>query len=111
MPVSLSVTLSLVFVDIMRELSGDREPVEATRARSAKREHLGCEQVFDRNLVAAVTYGLHCGRYSVSMTESTISPLTQFILMGVFFGVIAAIPIAWYLLGLKTYGTGDYHQP
>jgi hypothetical protein len=31
--------------------------------------------------------------------------------MGVFFAVIGAVPIAWYFLGLKTYGTGDYHQP
>jgi hypothetical protein len=36
---------------------------------------------------------------------------TQFVLMIVFFGVIAFIPTAWFLLGLKSYGTGDYHQP
>jgi len=35
----------------------------------------------------------------------------QFALMAVFFGVIAAIPIGWFLLGIKSYGTGDYHQP
>jgi hypothetical protein len=39
------------------------------------------------------------------------SPLTQYVLMGIFFGVIGAVPLAWFLLGLKTYGTGDYHQP
>lgn len=37
--------------------------------------------------------------------------LTQFVLMGIFFLVIVAVPAAWYLLGIKTYGTGDYHQP
>jgi hypothetical protein len=25
--------------------------------------------------------------------------------------VIAFIPAAWFVLGLKSYGTGDYHQP
>ena len=35
----------------------------------------------------------------------------NFILMAVFFGVLLAVPIAWYLLGRFTYGTGDYHQP
>jgi hypothetical protein len=37
--------------------------------------------------------------------------IANFLLMVVFFGVIAVIPIAWFLVGLKTYGTGDYHQP
>jgi hypothetical protein len=39
------------------------------------------------------------------------SGYVQFALMVVFFGVIAAIPIGWFLLGIKSYGTGDYHQP
>jgi hypothetical protein len=33
--------------------------------------------------------------------------LTQYVLMGIFFGVI----VGWYLLGIKSYGTGDYYQP
>jgi hypothetical protein len=37
--------------------------------------------------------------------------LVQYVLMIVFFGVIAFVPIGWFLLGLKSYGTGDYHQP
>jgi biopolymer transport protein ExbB/TolQ len=37
--------------------------------------------------------------------------LVQYVLMAIFFGVIAAIPVMWYLLGIKSYGTGDYHQP
>ena len=45
------------------------------------------------------------------MTETATNPFTQYVLMGIFFAVIAAVPVAWYLLGLKTYGTGDYHQP
>ncbi len=45
------------------------------------------------------------------MTESTINPLTQYVMMAIFFAVIAAVPIGMYLLGIKTYGTGDYHQP
>ncbi len=28
-----------------------------------------------------------------------------------FLGVIAAIPILWFVVGRKTYGTGDYRQP
>jgi len=39
------------------------------------------------------------------------SSLVQFVMMGIFFGVIALIPILWYVLGIKSYGTGDYHQP
>jgi hypothetical protein len=39
------------------------------------------------------------------------SGYTQYILMAIFFGVIAFIPAAWFVLGLKSYGTGDYHQP
>jgi hypothetical protein len=39
------------------------------------------------------------------------NPFVQYILMAIFFGVIAIIPIGWYLLGIKSYGTGDYHQP
>ncbi|GAC1459197.1 MAG: hypothetical protein NVS3B17_04940 [Vulcanimicrobiaceae bacterium] len=39
------------------------------------------------------------------------SQLTQFVLMAVFFGVLVAVPVLWYLVGIKTYGTGDYHQP
>jgi hypothetical protein len=31
--------------------------------------------------------------------------------MVVFAGVILAIPTGWFLLGIKSYGTGDYHQP
>jgi hypothetical protein len=45
------------------------------------------------------------------LIESATNPIVQYVLMGVFFSVIAAVPIAWFLLGLKTYGTGDYHQP
>jgi hypothetical protein len=45
------------------------------------------------------------------MSEAVSNPFIPYILMGVFFAVIAAVPIAWYFLGLKTYGTGDYHQP
>jgi hypothetical protein len=37
--------------------------------------------------------------------------LTQYVLMGIFFGVVVAIPVGWYLLGIKSYGTGDYYQP
>ena|GEM_PF-1969462 len=37
--------------------------------------------------------------------------IANFLLMVVFFGVIFAIPVLWYVLGIKTYGTGDYHQP
>jgi hypothetical protein len=32
-------------------------------------------------------------------------------MMGIFFGVIVLIPILWFVLGIKSYGTGDYHQP
>jgi len=39
------------------------------------------------------------------------SGYVQYVLMAVFFGVIAFIPAAWFVLGLKSYGTGDYHQP
>ncbi|GAC1307704.1 MAG: hypothetical protein NVSMB19_20600 [Vulcanimicrobiaceae bacterium] len=39
------------------------------------------------------------------------SQLTQYLLMLVFFGVLVAIPTLWLLVGIKTYGTGDYHQP
>jgi hypothetical protein len=39
------------------------------------------------------------------------SGYVQYALMAVFFGVIAFIPAAWFVLGLKSYGTGDYHQP
>jgi hypothetical protein len=39
------------------------------------------------------------------------SSLVQFVMMGIFFGVIALIPILWFVLGIKSYGTGDYHQP
>jgi len=35
----------------------------------------------------------------------------QYVLMAIFFGVIVAIPTLWFLVGIKTYGTGDYHQP
>jgi hypothetical protein len=35
----------------------------------------------------------------------------QFTLMAIFFGVLVAVPVGWYLLGIKSYGTGDYHQP
>lgn len=38
-------------------------------------------------------------------------PIVQFVLIAIFFGVIVAIPTLWYLVGIKTYGTGDYHQP
>ncbi len=37
--------------------------------------------------------------------------IANFLLMGLFFGVIVAIPVLWFLVGIKTYGTGDYHQP
>jgi hypothetical protein len=37
--------------------------------------------------------------------------LANYLLMVLFFAVIAAIPILWFLVGIKTYGTGDYHQP
>jgi hypothetical protein len=46
-----------------------------------------------------------------TLSEAAVNPFVPYILMGVFFAVIGAVPIAWYLLGLKTYGTGDYHQP
>ncbi|GAC1309352.1 MAG: hypothetical protein NVS2B3_06830 [Vulcanimicrobiaceae bacterium] len=39
------------------------------------------------------------------------NPIAQFGLMAVFFGVLVAIPTLWFLVGIKTYGTGDYHQP
>ena len=39
------------------------------------------------------------------------NPIAQVGLMAVFFGVFALIPTLWLLVGLKTYGTGDYHQP
>jgi hypothetical protein len=39
------------------------------------------------------------------------SELVDYILMVVFAGVILAIPTGWFLLGIKSYGTGDYHQP
>jgi ABC-type Na+ efflux pump permease subunit len=39
------------------------------------------------------------------------SSLTQYVLMAIFFGVIFALPVAWFALGIKSYGTGDYHQP
>ncbi len=39
------------------------------------------------------------------------SELVDYILMAVFGGVILFIPTAWFVLGLKSYGTGDYHQP
>jgi hypothetical protein len=56
----------------------------------------------------SVTY-VRTGRPILS--EAVVNPFVPYILMGVFFAVIGAVPIAWYLLGLKTYGTGDYHQP
>ncbi len=34
--------------------------------------------------------------------------LAQYLLMALWGAVIAAIPIGWFLLGLKTYGTTDY---
>ncbi len=37
--------------------------------------------------------------------------IANFLLMVLFFGVIVAIPVLWFLVGIKTYGTGDYHQP
>ena len=37
--------------------------------------------------------------------------VVQYVLMAIFFGVLAVIPILWYVVGIKTYGTGDYHQP
>ena len=48
---------------------------------------------------------------SILVEAALQSQLTNFILMGVFFGVLGAVPVMWYLLGIKTYGTGDYHQP
>jgi hypothetical protein len=39
------------------------------------------------------------------------SQLVDYLLMVVFFGIIGIIPTLWFLVGLKTYGTGDYHQP
>jgi ABC-type Na+ efflux pump permease subunit len=39
------------------------------------------------------------------------SQWVQYGLMVVFFGVLAAIPALWLIVGIKTYGTGDYHQP
>jgi hypothetical protein len=29
----------------------------------------------------------------------------------VFLAVLVAIPVLWYVVGIKTYGTGDYRQP
>jgi hypothetical protein len=40
-----------------------------------------------------------------------MSAIAQWSLIVVFLAVIAAIPIAWYLVGRDTYGTGDYYQP
>ena len=40
-----------------------------------------------------------------------LAMISNFLLMVVFFGVTAAIPLAWFLVGLNTYGTGDYPQP
>lgn len=37
--------------------------------------------------------------------------IANFLLMVLFFGVIVVIPVLWFLVGIKTYGTGDYHQP
>jgi len=37
--------------------------------------------------------------------------LANYLLMALFFGVVVAIPVLWFLVGIKTYGTGDYHQP
>jgi ABC-type Na+ efflux pump permease subunit len=37
--------------------------------------------------------------------------ISHWLLMVVFFGVLFAIPILWYVVGIKTYGTGDYWQP
>jgi len=39
------------------------------------------------------------------------SQLTQYVLMGIFFSVFALVGLGWYFVGIKTYGTGDYHQP
>ncbi len=50
-------------------------------------------------------------RDPISVEATVQSQLTNLILMGVFFGVLGAVPVMWYLLGIKTYGTGDYHQP
>ena len=38
-------------------------------------------------------------------------PLHTVILMIVFGGVIGLIPALWLIVGIKTYGTGDYYQP
>ncbi|MGP6188478.1 MAG: hypothetical protein ACLPSH_00020 [Vulcanimicrobiaceae bacterium] len=35
----------------------------------------------------------------------------QTLMAAFFLGTIAVIPIGWYFLGRKTYGTGDYNQP
>ena len=37
--------------------------------------------------------------------------VANYLLMVLFFAVIVAIPTLWFLVGIKTYGTGDYHQP
>jgi len=37
--------------------------------------------------------------------------MANYLLMALFFGVIVSIPVGWYLLGIKSYGTGFYHQP
>ncbi len=39
------------------------------------------------------------------------SQLSNYLLLVVFAGAIGVIPVLWYFLGVKTYGTGDYHQP
>ncbi len=37
--------------------------------------------------------------------------LSHYLLLILFAGVVVAIPTLWLVLGLKTYGTGDYYQP
>ena len=35
----------------------------------------------------------------------------QYWIMALFLAVIVAIPLLWFAVGRKTYGTGDYRQP
>ena len=83
-------------------MSGDRRPF-AARARDLRHRGATSERY---TVVTRESWGIE------SQKESAMqNGFVQYGLMVVFFGVIAAIPSGWYLLGIKTYGTGDYYQP
>ncbi len=45
------------------------------------------------------------------LVSEGLDMLAQWLMMVLWLAVIVAIPVGWFLVGLKSYGTGDYHQP